>query len=351
MIFNSFSIVIPVYNCSCSIRNSIKSIAEQEYSNVEVIIVDDGSTDDSYEVCQSIALEYDWVKIYHKKNEGQLSARTYGISCATKEWVLFLDADDEFKQGSLKTLNETINTHIDLDCIIFGLERFDGKKIIYTWTASENLKFDASSKEDFYKYVLYDNTYNSMCRKCVRRNVIPKEDLTKFFFIRMGEDLIQSIGIYKNVNSLIIIPNVLYRYYVNPLSVTSNNIRLGYQKSHTPFSSFEFLVDFIKNETHPTSDDCEKLQILGQYYLSDEIYKISISQLCMSKKVELLDEVFDLEICQKFIMVNSFISGWRRLIYILFKKKNYLTVVYFSKIIYTLKRIRKKKASCWLKCR
>ena len=342
MIYNSFSVVVPIYNCSSCIRNCIKSIVEQEYSNVEVILVDDGSTDNSYEVSKSIALEYNWIKVFHKKNEGQLSARIYGIACATKEWVLFLDADDEFKLGTLNTLNNAINSHNDLDCVIFGAERFDGEKIVYTWTIGETRKFDATTKNDFYRLVLCDNTYNPMWRKCIRKCVIPDEDLTKFFYIRMGEDLIQSIGIYGKINSIIIISDVLYRYYVNPLSMTSNNIRLGYQKNRSPLASFKYLVDFINSETWASNADYEKLQALGQNYLSYEVYKISVFQRSLSKKIKLLKEVYDIEVCRKFIMRDSnkqLISGWRQMVYNLFKKKHFRMAIVLSKIIYALKKI------------
>lgn len=95
-----FSVVIPLYNKGALIKRAIDSVLSQTYQNFEIIVVDDGSKDDSAEFVK----EYDdkRVKYYYKDNGGVSSARNYGIEKATKEWIVFLDADDELLPNALE---------------------------------------------------------------------------------------------------------------------------------------------------------------------------------------------------------------------------------------------------------
>jgi glycosyltransferase involved in cell wall biosynthesis len=88
----SISVIIPLYNKEKSIKKTIKSVLDQTYTNFEIVVVDDGSTDNSVEILTAIG--DDRIIIIHKENEGVSSARNYGIKCAKGEYIFFLDADD-----------------------------------------------------------------------------------------------------------------------------------------------------------------------------------------------------------------------------------------------------------------
>lgn len=125
-----FSIVIPLYNKEHSIENTIQSILSQTYNNFELVIVNDGSTDDSLKIVQSIKDKR--IRIIDKPNGGVSSARNKGINESRSEWICFLDADDFWHQDYLLEVHKAIKTFPE--CNIFAVCQkiiFENKAIIY----------------------------------------------------------------------------------------------------------------------------------------------------------------------------------------------------------------------------
>ena len=98
------SIVIPVYNANPYLRNCLESIVCQSFENWECILIDDGSTDGSDEICDEYASLDFRFKVFHKQNGGVCSARNYGIDHVSGEWIMFVDADDRLFPNSIETL-------------------------------------------------------------------------------------------------------------------------------------------------------------------------------------------------------------------------------------------------------
>ena len=115
MVQNYFSVVIPLYNKEKYIRDTVCSVINQTYKNFEIIIVDDGSTDNSLKVVE--AIDDDRVHIVKKINEGVSDARNVGILNSNYDWVSFLDADDVWVQTYLFEVNRMINTYPEADII------------------------------------------------------------------------------------------------------------------------------------------------------------------------------------------------------------------------------------------
>ena len=88
------SIIVPVYNASEFITKCIESVINQAYKDFELIIINDGSTDNSLEICQSFAIQDKRIKIVNKENSGVSTSRNIGIKESSGEWIMFLDADD-----------------------------------------------------------------------------------------------------------------------------------------------------------------------------------------------------------------------------------------------------------------
>lgn len=104
MISGLVSIIVPVYNKREYIEECFDYISKQTYSNYEAIIIDDGSTDGSADVCDAIAQKYPWARVIHKQNGGVSSARNIGIREARGEWICFVDADDHLLPNMLDTM-------------------------------------------------------------------------------------------------------------------------------------------------------------------------------------------------------------------------------------------------------
>lgn len=113
------SVVIPVYNGEKFLSRAVDSVLAQQGGNVEIVLVNDGSTDGSAQLCDTYAREYDHVRVVHKQNGGLSSARNAGMAAARGEYFLFLDADDYLDPDTCTEIEQVIRLHHP-DCIDFG---------------------------------------------------------------------------------------------------------------------------------------------------------------------------------------------------------------------------------------
>lgn len=109
------SVVVPVYNVKQYLEKCICSIMKQTYKNIEIILVDDGSTDGSGTICDEYAKKYDYILAVHKKNGGLADARNYGIEHCNGEYICFIDSDDFITENMIEVLyNNLINNNADV---------------------------------------------------------------------------------------------------------------------------------------------------------------------------------------------------------------------------------------------
>ena len=99
-----FSVVIPLYNKETHLKKTLALVLQQDFSDFEVIIVNDGSTDNSVKVVESFSDKR--IELFHQKNKGAAAARNFGIEKAKAKYIALIDADDEWKENHLSTLKE-----------------------------------------------------------------------------------------------------------------------------------------------------------------------------------------------------------------------------------------------------
>lgn len=167
----SFSIVIPLFNKENLVLNAINSIINQDYKNWELIIIDDGSTDSSFEIVQNFLFKIDNskfdIKLIHQKNKGVSVARNHGVKEAKHKYICFLDADDEWYPDFLYNISSLIKLYPN--AIIYSLQHescIDGKDVIRnTSYYHDNYK---GYVENFFKSSLYGSLVNSS-KVCVKK--------------------------------------------------------------------------------------------------------------------------------------------------------------------------------------
>lgn len=120
---NQISVIVPVYNVEKYLSECIENITQTSKYNIEIILVDDGSTDGSCRLCDMYAEKYKNIKVLHKHNGGLGSARNVGLECATGEYILFLDSDDYVEMSALEDLYEKASVQ-NLDILLFGAHTF-----------------------------------------------------------------------------------------------------------------------------------------------------------------------------------------------------------------------------------
>ncbi len=101
------SVIIPIYNVEKYIVKCVQSVINQSYKQLEILLIDDGSTDSSGEICDTLLVEDSRIKVFHKENGGLSSARNYGIEQATGDYITFIDSDDyvhiNFKEANIQS--------------------------------------------------------------------------------------------------------------------------------------------------------------------------------------------------------------------------------------------------------
>ena len=223
-----FSVLVTAYNVEAYIEECLESILKQDFSDYEIVIVDDGSTDGTAAICDSYVKRFENVKVFHWENHGLILARRKAIELATGDYLLFLDADDAHIGGSLKAL-QSIVTRRKPDLVLFRFRFFyeNGKEAdstnfgirVYNENDREQLFFDFISNYE----------YNHLCCKLIKKDLISKDqfDYQSLSRIRLGEDLLQSIPLFTNAKTTCLTDLVLYRY-----RVTGSSMSHGFNPQH-----------------------------------------------------------------------------------------------------------------------
>lgn len=120
------SLIIPVYNSYDLLNDCIRSILNQTFIDFELIMVDDGSTDKSLELCREWSTKDNRIKVFHQKNLGPSAARNTGISMANGKWIVFVDSDDTILPSYLSDMYKIVSDHDEVDLCISGLQVFRG---------------------------------------------------------------------------------------------------------------------------------------------------------------------------------------------------------------------------------
>lgn len=241
------SVIVPVYNVEKYLDRCMNSLLKQTLKEIEIILVDDGSTDISSEMCDLYALNYDNVKVIHKKNEGLGRARNSGLDLATGEYVAFVDSDDYLAEMALEKLYD-MGKKNNADTILGRYKRrWENGQIDEGQHPLENVIY--SNSEDIMQNVLlnmlgspkdyYDDIYimMSVWMGLYSRSIIQDNDI-KFCSEReyISEDLIFDLDYYPCASKVCITDYDFYYYCENTASLTLSYTKDRFEKNKKLFS-------------------------------------------------------------------------------------------------------------------
>ena len=213
-----FSVVVPAYNVERYIEECLDSISAQGRDDVEVVVVDDGSTDSTSAILERWAREQAFINLIRQSNKGLLAARRAGIAVTRGGYVLCVDGDDGLLPGALDVLDGIIRECAP-DCITFSHTRRSGS--LSRVAVVEDASFTQSNRDEMISLLARTRSLNSIWSKCVRRECMGVEDdFARFGRIQNGEDLIQSVSIIERSRSFAAIEAPLYYYRANEASIT-----------------------------------------------------------------------------------------------------------------------------------
>lgn len=256
------SIIIPVYNLEQYISKCINSILEQTYNDYEIILIDDGSTDGSKNVCDTFSKKYNNIRVKHVKNGGAGYARNIGINMASGEYIMFIDGDDYlYTKNSLEAIVDKLNKKTQV--LMYKMVTYYQKSDKYVL---ENKKYDIDelsklSKDEQIKMLINECQISiAPCDKIIKRDIIQDNNIL-FPEGMSGEDIIWSFKLYEHVEYIDYLnePIYVYRKQRNN-SVTS---KIDTKKIVDSVELIKRLSELYKDRT----------DILGQAYIDYTAYQ------------------------------------------------------------------------------
>lgn len=217
------SVIVPAYNCEKYVSRCIESILSQTGAKIEIIVVNDGSTDNTLDVLKNFG---DEIKLITIENSGVSTARNVGLENATGDFVMFVDSDDTLEEGAIQKLIEK-QAEYDADII-----RFRYKKV-YSETNFEVPEYQPNEekicfKEDFSKEV-YPYFMNGIVLNSVVLSIYRHELLENVYFrtdMKVCEDAVFFMDVVSKARNILFLKDVLYNYYTLGESLTGSSIKV-----------------------------------------------------------------------------------------------------------------------------
>lgn len=214
----NISVVIPVYNVEDYLHYAIDSLVNQTHKNFEVLLINDGSTDNSGKLCDKYAQEYDWIRVFHKENGGLSDARNYGVLKATNEWIFFLDPDDYIEPFTFELLT-LIRAKYQADLISTKVQTTNE----YEKYFAEQFNLESSqrvTKEEALELMLEDKVATvSACAKLYKKQIL---EMRPFPVGKIYEDFFVVAEHLRIAEQIVISPVVTYHYYRRPGSIVQS---------------------------------------------------------------------------------------------------------------------------------
>ncbi len=234
-----FSIIIPVYNAESSIVVCLDRLSKQLTGNYELIIVDDGSVDNSLIVINKFIENHSEskIKVISQKNQGAGAARNTGINAAEGEYIVFIDADD-YVDNDFLDKTEKIIRECDVDVVFVDIVREDEKGNVIRYERMSDYR--KLSRDRMIRWQLTGKMPWGGVRKVVRTSLVKNNNLLYATNIKVGEESIYSFRILELANNIAFQTKALYHYVDNSNSLTSNDV------VSNSLSVYDFMTSYLR---------------------------------------------------------------------------------------------------------
>ena len=215
--YMKISIIVPIYNIDAFIQYCVRSVQKQTFGDFELLLVDDGSTDGSGCVCDSLAREDARIRVLHRKNGGPLDARLAGIREATGEVLVFLDGDDSLRPDALEQIAGCFAQQ-DCDLVLYDAGTCEDYDTLCPVNALEPRRlYRQEEKKLLYAKLIDGSIPNCIWQKAVKRSLVQEtEVLARLRDLKYGEDLLMTAQLLTDCSSVYYLPEGLYRYRNRP---------------------------------------------------------------------------------------------------------------------------------------
>lgn len=325
-----FSIVVPVYKVEKYIRRCLNSLINQTFRSIEILLVDDGSPDACPDICDEYARHYEFVRAFHKKNEGLSCARNFGLERAEGEFVAFVDSDDYIDLETCQKFNDIVVSNADrtIDVIAANVRVVgDSSQDDEIHTPVKGI----STGQEFLRTQLKRKTIHvSACRNVYRRQFLIENGL----FFKCGilhEDQQWTPRVFLKAETVISTPYVFYFYSIREGSITQQTVKTRNASDFT--SIYREMREFYRN-----LEDTELRNLLLEYLVNLYLEVFYMWKLLVP--IEKTDRRFlkdDAKTISSKSRVRLFLLNRRLYYFYLLIRRNYLNRI-------KVKQLLKRKA-------
>lgn len=262
----SLCVIVPVYNVENYLKECVNSIINQTYSNLEIVLVDDGSTDSSGQLCDEFAAIDSRIKVIHQKNMGMIMARYNGIRTTECEYITFVDSDDWICLDTYETISKYMDNGYDV--IAYGITKYFDKN-------NQSCYLDDIDEGEYYKQDIIKNVYPkmiwniekqrfgftpSLCNKIMKRDcIISALEKVKDLKCNYGEDSATLYPMMLNINTLAVVKTPCYYHRMR----NSGDVQQYITDTDFFIKTYK-LYEYMKSEF---SDDKNLLKQLDYFYI------------------------------------------------------------------------------------
>lgn len=255
------SVIVPIYNVESYLAQCLDSILAQTFTDFELLLIDDGSTDNSPAICERYAAQDDRIRLFHQENGGHTAARQAGLRRALGSYVTFVDSDDWIAPSMYQKICDAAkNTDADMVCCGY-IAVTPSKNIERRDICAPGLYSKQQLEEQVYPQMLFSGSFfhygvsPSLCNKLFRRTLLEKHFYNVPLSIKLGEDALVSYICLLDSDTVFFLEECLYFYRSNSSSITHHVDSKKLSENHTLFDTFDRIMP------HP----CMERQLLYYY--------------------------------------------------------------------------------------
>lgn len=342
--YSLISIIIPIYNADRYLGRCLDSILSQSYKDIEIILIDDGSTDMSRLICEKYARKEPRIKIFFNENQGPGPARNCGLEMARGEYLFFVDADDELLPGALEE-NYKIAVQNKIDLIIFSYIKivYKNKKPESEILCAHNNLYLESKKEiaESFLSLLNNRMFFIVWNKFYKRELLTKNDI-RFTAIRKGQDAVFNFDVFRHTNSVYVNERVCYKYHFYDFNnITSRYTPMLFENYTTYHDKLRHLVNSWELNNDRIKERINELCFINICVCISNLVKPEDNNLSFKCKIKECNRILthrETKGILEAININR-LKIFHRVSYVLMRTKNSYINVFFYKLIRFIKSI------------
>ncbi|MBR4720543.1 MAG: glycosyltransferase family 2 protein [Clostridia bacterium] len=216
------SIVVPVYNTEKYLKKCLDSILKQTYKNIEVICVNDGSTDNSAQILEEYKNQDKRLRVLTQENSGGVIARKTGVLNANGDYVIIEDSDDWLDSDLVESCVNVIKTEPDADIVKFGYYQEPSHKGFNLCNILEKTKYEGDEIKDIIRLLIYSQKCNHLWNEMVKKELFDFSSEIFDYIVHKGEDLQINLQLYTSAKKVVLIDKNMYHYLKNPNGITGS---------------------------------------------------------------------------------------------------------------------------------